>query len=188
MYRIEQFEELNRPENMVLTQHSRKRFSERGIKIQDITNAIETGEIIEDYPEDYPFPSCLILGKSGEVNIHIVASINADMIYSTLYRGQDITRHVDLEQLARFLMVNELISNFELYHPKSTFCYRESFESDTSKYVFGPVWDLDWAFGYEGHSRYFQDNASSNYWLDMPNFEVKQFIQEVTVVDFEKAA
>lgn len=81
MYRIEQFEELNRPENMVLTQHSRKRFSERGIKIQDITNAIETGEIIEDYPEDYPFPSCLILGKSGEVNIHIVASINADMIY-----------------------------------------------------------------------------------------------------------
>ena len=77
MYRIEQFEELNRPENMVLTQHSRKRFSERGIKIQDITNAIETGEIIEDYP----FPSCLILGKSGEVNIHIVASINADMIY-----------------------------------------------------------------------------------------------------------
>ena len=98
---------------------------------------------------------------------------------STLYRGLDITRHVDLEQLARFLMVNELISNFELYHPKSTFCYRESFESDTSKYVFGPVWDLDWAFGYEGHSRYFQDNASSNYWLDMPNFEVKQFIQDL---------
>lgn len=66
---------------MVLTQHSRKRFSERGIKIQDITNAIETGEIIEDYPEDYPYPSCLILGKSGEINIHIVASINDDMIY-----------------------------------------------------------------------------------------------------------
>jgi len=98
---------------------------------------------------------------------------------ATLYRGQDISRHVDLTQLARFLMVNELICNFELYHPKSTFCYRESFESDTSKYVFGPVWDLDWAFGYEGHSRYFQDNATSNYWLDMPNFEVKQFIQDL---------
>ena len=58
-----------------------KRASILRTRNQDITNAIETGEIIEDYPEDYPFPSCLILGKSGEVNIHIVASINADMIY-----------------------------------------------------------------------------------------------------------
>ena len=81
LYRIEQFKELNKSENMVLTQHSRKRFFERGIKRQDICDTIETGEIIEDYPEDYPFPSCLILGKSGETIIHIVASIDGDMIY-----------------------------------------------------------------------------------------------------------
>ena len=81
LYLIEQFRELNKPENMVLTQHSRMRFSERGIKIQDISNAIETGEIIENYPEDYPFPSCPILGKSGETILHIVASINDDLIY-----------------------------------------------------------------------------------------------------------
>ena len=98
---------------------------------------------------------------------------------TTLFNGEDISPHVDVEQLARFLMVNELICNFELYHPKSTFCYRESFESDTSKYVFGPVWDLDWAFGYEGHYRYFQDNATSDYWEDMPFNEVKGFIQDL---------
>ena len=98
---------------------------------------------------------------------------------TALYKGQNISRYVDVEQLARFLMVNELICNFELYHPKSTFCYRESFESDTSKYVFGPVWDLDWAFGYEGHGRYFQDNATSNYWINMPSFEVRQFMQDL---------
>lgn len=100
---------------------------------------------------------------------------------TTLYKGQDLSQHVDIEQLIRFLMVNELINNYELGHPKSTFCYRESFESDTSKYVFGPVWDLDWAFGYEGHSRYYRDNATTNYWLDMPNWasEVKQFIQDL---------
>ena len=97
----------------------------------------------------------------------------------TLFDGEDITAHVDLEQLVRFLMVNELICNYELYHPKSTFCYRESFESDTSKYVFGSVWDLDWAFGYEGHSRYFQDETASNYWLDMPVVDVKQFMQDL---------
>ena len=28
----------------------------------DVMNAINNGEIIEQYPDDYPFPSCLILG------------------------------------------------------------------------------------------------------------------------------
>ncbi|MBO7069240.1 MAG: CotH kinase family protein [Bacteroidaceae bacterium] len=98
---------------------------------------------------------------------------------ATLYNGGDLSQHVDVEQLVRFLMVNELICNYELYHPKSTFCYRESFESDTSKYVFGPVWDLDWAFGYEGHGRYYQDNATSDYWSDMPFNEVRGFMQDI---------
>ena len=100
---------------------------------------------------------------------------------TTLNRGQDLSRHVDIDQLVRFLMVNELINNYELGHPKSTFCYRESFESDTSKYVFGPVWDLDWAFGYEGNGRYYRDNATTNYWIDMPNWDanVKHFIQDL---------
>ena len=100
---------------------------------------------------------------------------------ASLYKSRDISNHVDIDRLARFLMVNELICNFELYHPKSTFCYRESFESDTSKYVFGPVWDLDWAYGYEGHGRYFRDNVTTNYWLEMPNWssEVNQFFQDL---------
>ncbi len=97
----------------------------------------------------------------------------------TVYDGGDFSEHVDIEQLVRFLMVNELICNFELYHPKSTFCYRESFEADTSKFVFGPVWDLDWAFGYEGHSRYYKDNATSNYWEDMPFNEVRDFLKDL---------
>ena len=98
---------------------------------------------------------------------------------NTLYRGQDISRHVDVEQLVRFLMVNELIINYELYHPKSTFCYRESFESDTSKYVFGPVWDLDWGFGYERSGNYFRNEATYNYWTQGPNMEVVQFIRDL---------
>ena len=81
MYIIEQFRALNSSNSIVITKHSRGRFAERGIIIQDIINAINTGEIIEDYPEDYPFPSCLILGCSGEKNIHIVASIDDGFIY-----------------------------------------------------------------------------------------------------------
>lgn len=81
MYSIEDFQNLNSSENMVVTQHSRKRFSERDIKISDIEEVIRTGEIIEYYPEDFPVPSCLILGTSGKRKIHVVASVMDGMIY-----------------------------------------------------------------------------------------------------------
>lgn len=98
---------------------------------------------------------------------------------STLYRGQDISKHVDIEQLVRYMMVNELTLNYEFYHPKSTFCYRENFAEDTCKYIFGPVWDLDWCFGYERSGNYFVNEATSNYWIDMPAFEVREFIRDL---------
>lgn len=81
MYSIEQFRKLNKPQSMVLTQHSRKRFAERGISIDDIGYVFRTGEIIEQYPDDMPFPSCLILGYSGERALHVVASIDEKMVY-----------------------------------------------------------------------------------------------------------
>ncbi len=81
MYSIEQFRRLNKSEAMVLTQHSRKRFAERGINIEDIQFVLKTGEIIEQYTDDTPFPSCLILGSSGERTLHVVASIDESLIY-----------------------------------------------------------------------------------------------------------
>ncbi|MCH5169172.1 MAG: CotH kinase family protein [Prevotellaceae bacterium] len=110
-----------------------------------------------------------------------LADISTDFnrFVSALYRRQDISRYVDVQQLVRFLMVNELTLNYEFYHPKSTFCYRESFESDTSKYVFGPVWDLDWGFGYERSRTYFSSESTSNYWIDMPAFDARDFIRDL---------
>ncbi|MPM03085.1 hypothetical protein SDC9_49344 [bioreactor metagenome] len=35
---------------------------QRGIKTADIENCILSGEIIEEYPDDYPYCSYLILG------------------------------------------------------------------------------------------------------------------------------
>lgn len=81
IYSIEQFQALNKPETIVVTQHSRKRLAERGIELADVCAAINTGTIIEEYPGDFPFPSCLILGKSKGMNLHICASINEEMLY-----------------------------------------------------------------------------------------------------------
>ncbi len=80
-YTMKSFQSLNRPECMVMTQHCRKRFAERNISVEDIIQVIDTGCIIETYPEDFPVPSCLILGYSGNRAIHICASIMDDYIY-----------------------------------------------------------------------------------------------------------
>ncbi|MBQ7495053.1 MAG: CotH kinase family protein [Bacteroidaceae bacterium] len=79
-------------------------------------------------------------------------------------KGKDISDVVDVEALARFLMVNELILNYELMHPKSTFLYCENVNEDTCKLKFGPVWDLDWGYGYEGAHNYYQSEATATFW------------------------
>ena len=68
MYNIKQFQELNKPELFILTQHGRKRLIERDITINDIVETINNGKIIEDYPNDFPFPSCLIFAKPERMN------------------------------------------------------------------------------------------------------------------------
>jgi hypothetical protein len=53
----------------------------RGISYADVTTAVMTGEIIEEYPDDYPFPSCLLLSVAGEKPIHVVCGTNFEVLY-----------------------------------------------------------------------------------------------------------
>jgi hypothetical protein len=56
---------------------------QRNIRLEDIKFAIANGEIIEQYPTDYPFPSCLINAE----NIHVVCSVGEGFLYIiTAYR------------------------------------------------------------------------------------------------------
>jgi len=45
--------------------------------MDDVISVLTNGEIIEQYPADYPFPSCLVLGhtKAGKA-LHIVCGSN----------------------------------------------------------------------------------------------------------------
>jgi len=56
-----------------------ERIFRRGISMVDVISALTNGEIIEQYPTDYPFPSCLVLGrtKAGKA-LHIVCGSNGD--------------------------------------------------------------------------------------------------------------
>jgi hypothetical protein len=47
-------------------QHALERFLERGISRVEVMRAIMNGEVIEVYPTDRPYPSCLIRrGRAG---------------------------------------------------------------------------------------------------------------------------
>jgi hypothetical protein len=53
-------------------QHAIKRMFERGITQADLQAALSAGQVIEDYPNDYPLPSRLWLGYAGNRPLHIV--------------------------------------------------------------------------------------------------------------------
>jgi hypothetical protein len=80
---IEEVRVLCTNDTIVLTDHLLTRMRQRHIRFEDIKRAIAEGEIIEQYPADYPFPSCLI--NAG--NIHIVCSVGEGRLYIiTAYR------------------------------------------------------------------------------------------------------
>ena len=57
------------------TKHALDQSILRGITVQELREAIATGEVIEDYPEDKYGPSCLVFGltKSNRA-VHIQCS------------------------------------------------------------------------------------------------------------------
>jgi hypothetical protein len=44
--------------------------------MEDIRRVLETGEVIEEYPDDTPYPSRLILGWNGTKPLHVVIADN----------------------------------------------------------------------------------------------------------------
>ena len=57
--------------------HALERMQERDISRADVKKCIMHGEIIEDYPDDFPHPSCLIFGYTvNEKVIHTVVSLD----------------------------------------------------------------------------------------------------------------
>lgn len=58
--------------------HARRRMFTRGISDEDVRHALETGEVIEEYPDDRPYPSRLVLGYQEGRPLHVVAAITID--------------------------------------------------------------------------------------------------------------
>lgn len=69
-------------DNVIFTDHVLGRIRQREVSKSDLLNVIKTGEIIEQYPNDYPFPSCLILGAAENLGpLHIVCGFGKNKIW-----------------------------------------------------------------------------------------------------------
>jgi len=80
---IEQLRELVRDlDNIRITGHVLLRFRERQITIKDVINSVQNGEIIEQYPDDFPYPSCLVLGLSvNNKHLHTVCGVGENILW-----------------------------------------------------------------------------------------------------------
>jgi len=82
MLNIEEIRVACNGNKILITKHMAMRFQDRGIYIADIKNCIMTGEIIRQYEDDKPFPSCLLLGLDiGKKRLHVVVSLNEGFVH-----------------------------------------------------------------------------------------------------------
>ena len=59
---------------LVFRVHAIERMAQRAIGVGDVRLVLDAGEVIEDYPDDLPYPSALMLGWIGERPLHVVAA------------------------------------------------------------------------------------------------------------------
>ncbi|MCL2539732.1 MAG: DUF4258 domain-containing protein [Oscillospiraceae bacterium] len=64
------------------TNHILVRLLQYGITESDVESALMSGENIEEYQQDYPYPSCLVLGAAEKnKKLHIVCGIGDSKLW-----------------------------------------------------------------------------------------------------------
>lgn len=163
-------------------------FHNNSIDLEDQTQAvlIELDTYSPDYDETlfttsrYALPAKVkypnFIDDDTELTIDDITGSFNTMLDIVSQRG-DLSEVVDIDALAKFYMVNELILNLELMHPKSTYIFHPNLNDPESRWTWGPVWDLDWAFGHElSQSTYYSVGQQSNF-LTAKSMEKNAFWQ-----------
>jgi hypothetical protein len=65
-------------EQFVYRVHALRRMFERRVGTADIEDVLARGEVIEDYPGDFPYPSRLMPGWIGSRPLHVVVAEDAE--------------------------------------------------------------------------------------------------------------
>lgn len=90
---------INKLQKIEWSTHCVERMQSRNITRNEVIYCLKNGEIIENYPDDYPYPSCLIYGVSVTNRIiHIVVGISETCLtIITVYEPNKIIFQDDLK-------------------------------------------------------------------------------------------
>ncbi|MCP4977399.1 MAG: spore coat protein CotH [Maribacter sp.] len=142
------------------------------------TNRVNVGnddglllELDQYYDEEWQFRSAaynlpVMVKDPGLDTASELALIQSDfeafeaLVASDDFPNNNYLDYIDDVSIANYLIVCLLTSNEEINHPKSTYMHK----SATGKYAMGPIWDFDWAYGFEGTGRHFSNYDKPLFW------------------------
>ncbi len=67
-----------KPSAFKFTGHAVRKMFARAISREEVLGVLANGEAIAEYPDDRPHPSKLILGRSGDRPLHVVAALDGE--------------------------------------------------------------------------------------------------------------
>jgi len=85
-------------EDVIFRIHAVQRMFERNISAEDVRKVLSVGAVIEEYPDDTPYPSRLIFGWCEGRPIHVVVAINEEersVVVLTVYEPEQEKWDVD---------------------------------------------------------------------------------------------
>lgn len=80
--------------------HALKRLLERELSREDVLLTLQNGEVIEEYPNDFPFSSCLIFNNDYLNPIHVVVALDIEsmrVFIITVYRPDEFNFEQDFK-------------------------------------------------------------------------------------------
>ena len=98
------------------------------------------------------------------VDANLLAKIKADFnvldaaVASAQFPNNNLTDILDLDSFCNYMLLTYLTENREINHPKSTFMHKNA----TGKIFMGPVWDFDWAMGFDSNNGTYYNGGNSD--------------------------
>jgi len=104
---------------------------------------------------------------AGPAEVAVAKSALAELEESIEGKDWDeVTKVLDVESMAKYILVQEIMANVEMNNGESIRSGYISRKDPESKWILGPVWDCDGAYGYSWHDMYDSKGEGHNYFAD----------------------
>ena len=102
-----------------------------------------------------------VLSSAQETYLTNQIKLLDNLIYGDK-NSNELWQHLNMDALARFYIVQELMDNYESFHGS---CYLYKDMGDDQKWKFGPVWDFGSAFNRDKSQYIYQGDVWHNHWI-----------------------